>query len=64
MGRDQYPFVGQGIQSAVRIFRKFQVAPSQHFTLRRDKAQSVISKPNHDPQRGKRLFEMGKGLHV
>src|SRR4029077_17722792 len=30
--RNQHPFVGQGIQSAMWIFREFQMAASQHFT--------------------------------
>ena len=32
MGRDQDPFVGQGVSPAVRVFREFQVAASGHFT--------------------------------
>jgi hypothetical protein len=30
--RNQHPFVGQGIESAMRIFGEIQIAASQHFT--------------------------------
>ena len=33
MRRDQYPLVGQRIQPAMRIFREFQIAASQHSTM-------------------------------
>ena len=42
MRRDQHPFVGEGIQSAVRIFREFQMAASQHSTTSRDWALSAV----------------------
>src|ERR1035441_1654746 len=42
MGRDQHPFVGQRIQSAMRIFGEFQIAASQHFTTSGGEVRTVI----------------------
>jgi hypothetical protein len=33
MRRDQHPLVAEGIESAMRIFREFQIAAWQHFTM-------------------------------